>query len=174
MWRHVLGFALSLLVTPAAWASGAGQFGFVGMNGQPMPLALFEGRALLVANVGSVCDLGPEYYRLQALWERFRDRGLVVIGVPSADFETASRDRRYCALDPSLDFPMTRLEAVTGERAHPFYRWVAERYGLRGVPEGEFAKILIDPEGALMEVWQPATQADSPELARAIEAVLPR
>jgi glutathione peroxidase len=172
--RRAILALLLLLAPPALAAEGAGAFAFVGRDGADLALARFAGQAVLVVNTDSMCELKPPYYDLQTLWERYRGRGLMVIAVTSTDFETASDAKRICALDPSLDYAVTRAERVVGAAAHPFYRWVAAAYGPTGVPRGDFAKVLLDPEGAIMAVWQAGTAFDSPELAGAIEAVLPR
>lgn len=183
VWRRrflggVLAIAALFVAEGGAVAATAFDFDFVAIDGKPLPLAEFQGKALLVVNTASYCDYTGQYDGLQALWERYRDRGLVVLGVPSNDFgEQEPGDeaaiKAFCAFNFDLDFPMTRKLEVVGAGAHPFFRWIAAELGDRGVPRWNFTKFLVAPDGAIAGVWASAVEPDSAELARAIEAVLP-
>jgi glutathione peroxidase len=174
-----VALALVCVAVPAiAAARGAFDFEFVAIDGKPMPLAAFRGKALLVVNTASYCDYTGQYDGLQALWDRYRARGLVVIGVPSNDFGNQepgeeSAIQEFCAFNFDLNFPMTRKLTVIGKDAHPFFQWIAAEMGNRGVPQWNFTKFLIAPDGAIMDVWPSRVEPLSTELANAIEAVLP-
>lgn len=120
----------------------------------------------------------PQYQGLQALWERYRDRGLVVLGVPSNDFggqEPGSEPeiRQFCETMFGVDFPLTAKQAVSGPSAHPFYRWVVESAGEAAAPRWNFHKYLIDGEGRLAAVWPSRTGPEDPAVTQAVEAALP-
>lgn len=177
--RLALALPLAVLAGRARAArASAFDFDFVAIDGKPMPLETFRGKALLVVNTASYCGFTGQYDGLQALWDQYRDKGLVVIGVPSNDFgqqepgqEAAIQE--FCAFNFDLNFPMTRKLTVIGKDAHPFFQWLAAEMGNRGVPRWNFTKYLIDPEGAVMGVWPSEVEPQSAELVAAIEAVLP-
>jgi glutathione peroxidase len=153
-------------------------FAFVAIDGAPMPLDSFRGKALLVVNTASYCGYTGQYDGLQALWDAYRDRGLVVIGVPSNDFGNQepgaeAEIQQFCAFNFDLNFPMTRKLTVIGKDAHPFFQWIAAEVGERGVPRWNFTKFLIAPDGVIMGVWPSDVEPLSDELSNAIQAVLP-
>ncbi|MFM2045864.1 MAG: hypothetical protein RLY86_4440 [Pseudomonadota bacterium] len=168
--------AMSAHASAASGApSGAHQFTFHRIEGGDLPLSDYAGKAVLVVNTASLCGFTPQYKGLQTLWEMYRDKGLVVLGVPSNDFGgqeagTEAQIQEFCAVTFAVDFPMTGKSVVKGDDAHPFYRWAAAE---KGAPRWNFHKYLIGPDGALVGAYGSHTAPDSPELRRAVEAVLP-
>lgn len=164
---------------PAAQAANAWDFSFVGNDGQPLPLAQFKGKAVLVVNTASQCGFTPQYKGLEALAEKYRERGLVVLGVPSNDFggqePGSSADiKEFCELNYGIQFPLTEKVTVVGDDAHPFYRWATAVLGPLAKPRWNFHKYLIAPDGRLVDWFSTVTAPDSPRIIKGIEAVLPR
>jgi glutathione peroxidase len=130
---------------------------------------------VLVVNTASLCAFTPQYEGLQALYDRYREAGLVVLAVPSDSFrqELGSEEevRDFCELTFGLDLPMTEITDVAGRDAHPFYRWLAEAHGV--APAWNFAKVLIGPDGAYVADWGPTVAPGAREIADRIEALLP-
>jgi glutathione peroxidase len=132
-------------------------FTFKGLDGGEILLASYSGHPLLVVNTASLCGYTPQYAGLQALWTRYRDKGLIVLGVPSNDFGgqepggahdiNATAQGQY-----HVTFPITEKVAVKGKEAHPFYRWAATERPLEG-PRWNFHKYLVGPDGALAGAW---------------------
>jgi glutathione peroxidase len=152
-------------------------FEFRTIRGEALPLSQFEGRVVLVVNTASRCGLTPQYRELQGLWERYRTRGLVVLGVPSNDFgaqEPGSEAEilSFCEVNYDIDFPLTEKQAVLGEAAHPFYRWVVETAGEAAAPRWNFHKYLIGPEGELVNVYGSRVSPLDAALVREIESLL--
>ena len=113
-----------------AAAENAHSFAFTSIDGAPLPLSGWAGRPVLVVNTASYCGYTPQYRNLEALWQRYRDRGLVVFGVPSNDFGrqepgSAAEIKEFCVTNYAIDFPLAEKCRVIGGEAHPFYRWVA-------------------------------------------------
>ncbi len=134
------------------------QFEFRTIRGEALPLSSFEGQPVLVVNTASQCGLTPQYRELQGLWERYKGKGLVVLGVPSNDFGaqepgTETEIVEFCEVNYSVDFPMTEKQVVIGGEAHPFYQWVVEIAGEDAAPKWNFHKYLIGPEGELVNVF---------------------
>ncbi len=172
--RRILAFLAALLAALPALA--AGPFSFASIDGGTIDTAEWRGRPVLVANTASLCGFTPQYDALQALYDRYRDRGLVVLAVPSDDFrqELGSNDevREFCAVNFDLDLPMTEITHVRGPQAHPFYRWLRQAHGFE--PRWNFNKVLIGPDGALVATWGSTVSPTAAPIRSAIEALLPR
>ena len=139
-------------------ADNAHRFAFTSIDGEELPLDGWRGHPVLVVNTASYCGYTPQYRDLEALWQRYRDRGLIVLGVPSNDFGqqepgSAAEIKQFCETHYAVDFPLTQKYPVVGGEAHPFYRWIAESLGEAGIPRWNFHKYLIDPEGELAGAW---------------------
>jgi glutathione peroxidase len=154
------------------------RFEFASIDGDPLPLDAWRGRLVLVVNTASFCGYTPQYRELEALWQRFRDRGLVVLGVPSNDFGqqepgSATEIKKFCSSNYSVDFPLTEKCRVIGAAAHPFYRWVAETLGEAGTPRWNFHKYLIGPDGQLAGTWPTQVSPADARITGEIEGLLP-
>ena len=153
------------------------QFEFKSLDGAPLPLSAWRGRPVLVVNTASYCGYTPQYRDLEALWQRYRDRGLVVLGVPCNDFGaqepgSAGEIKQFCETNYQIDFPLTEKVKVLGVQAHPFYRWVGAVLGEGALPRWNFHKYLIGPDGQLAGAWPtPVRPADS-AITSEIEAAL--
>lgn len=155
----------------------AHDYGFASIDGGELPLAAWRGRPVLVVNTASFCGYTPQYKALEALWRSYRDRGLVVLGVPSNDFGaqepgSEAEIKTFCE-GYAVSFPMTRKAKVMGREAHPFYRWLQGELGERGVPRWNFHKFLIDGEGRAAGAWPSSTDPQAKDIAAAIDAALP-
>jgi glutathione peroxidase len=142
-----------------------------------LPLAIYRGKVLLVVNTASRCGFTHQYGDLQAVWDSYRGRGLVVLGVPSNDFGaqepgTEKEIKTFCQVNFDVDFPMTTKVHVKGDNAHPFYKWAGGQVGMAGVPQWNFHKYLIGPDGALIDWFSTPTAPTSGKIKRAIEAQL--
>ncbi|MCW5750329.1 MAG: glutathione peroxidase [Alphaproteobacteria bacterium] len=184
MWLARIGFALlallaaGILPTGRAEAMSAHDFTFRAIEGGELPLGSFRGKAVLVVNTASQCGFTPQYAGLQELWRRYRERGLVVLGVPSNDFGgqepgSAAEIKAFCEVNFDVDFPLTDKQRVIGADAHPFYRWIARELGEGQLPRWNFHKYLVAPDGSLAGTFPTRVRPDAPELIRAIEEVLP-
>jgi glutathione peroxidase len=178
-----LGLFALLMLAPAAANGGAAatahDFAFTAIEGEPLPLASFKGKTVLVVNTASFCGFTRQYAGLQEVWERYRDRGLVVLGVPSNDFGgqepgSEAEIKKFCEVNFDVDFPLTEKERVVGPDAHPFYRWAAEQLGPAAAPRWNFHKYLVGPDGRLVAWFPTKTEPTAPEVSEAVEVSLPR
>jgi len=182
--RHILVAGAALLASPAcAAAQTAGMshmtayaFSFKGLDGGDIALAAYAGRPILVVNTASLCGYTPQYAGLQTLWTRYRDKGLMVIGVPSNDFGgqepgNASDIGKTALEEYRVTFPLSEKAIVKGAAAHPFYRWAAlERP--HDAPRWNFHKYLVGRDGHLKAGFTSATEPSDPSIIVAIETEL--
>ena len=147
------------------------------IDGQPQQLSDYKGKVLLVVNTASYCGLTPQYEGLEALYARYREQGLVVIGVPANDFGkqepgTEQEIKTFCTTRFSVDFPLASKEQVIGGEAHPFYKWAVAELGEDAAPKWNFHKYLIGKDGRIAGVFGSRTVPDAPELVQAVETAL--
>lgn len=178
--RLLLAVLALALIAPAAPAAerGAFAFAFTAIEGEPLPMSRFAGRPVLVVNTASLCGFTYQYAALQRLWERYRDRGLVVLGVPSNDFGAqepgSSREiKTFCETNFDVDFPLTEKVRVRGPEAHPLFAWLRRELGESVGPRWNFHKYLIGPAGEAVAAWPSTVEPDSAAIAGAIERLLP-
>lgn len=154
-------------------------FVFTAIDGTPLPLEDFRGRALLIVNTASRCGFNCQYAGLQEIWETYRDRGLVVIGVPSNDFgyqepKAEIELQRFCRDTYNVTFPLAEKTRVRGRDAHEFYKWAAETLGEKSKPRWNFHKYLANSDGRLVTSFAPTVTPRSRRLVVAIENALPK
>lgn len=148
------------------------------IDGTPQPLAAYRGRVLLLVNVASKCGYTPQYEGLEALYERYRERGFEVLGFPSNDFKsqepgTNAEIAEFCRSTYGVQFPMFAKLHVRGPDTHPLYRMLTGLPEPVGGPvEWNFQKYLIDRRGEVAARYAPATEPGDPELVAAIERLL--
>jgi glutathione peroxidase len=153
-------------------------FTFQSIEGDPLPLSNFKGKVLLIVNTASKCGFTPQYEGLQAIWDKYKDRGFVVLGVPSNDFgkqEPGNKDeiQEFCEVNFGINFPLTEKNSVSGKDAHPFYKWAKQELGFMAAPKWNFHKYLIDPEGKLVDWFATTTAPTSAKVTGKIESLLP-
>ncbi|WP_300033304.1 glutathione peroxidase [uncultured Roseobacter sp.] len=168
------GIALAALLSAGSACAGIGTHTFASIDGGTLDTADWAGQPVLVVNTASQCGYTGQYDGLQALYDRFREEGLVVIAVPSDDFsqelDSAEEVKEFCELNFAIDLPMADITRVRGRQAHPFYREVREETGF--VPRWNFNKVLIGPDGAVAGTWGAPVRPQSREITGAIEALL--
>lgn len=148
------------------------------IDGMPVGLSEYRGKALLIVNVASKCGFTPQYTGLEQLWKDYRDRGLVVLGFPCDQFgsqEPGSEEeiKNFCSLTYEVDFPLFAKIDVNGEQAHPLWKWLKqEKSGLLGIGgiKWNFSKFLVGRDGKVLKRFAPT---DTPQsLVADIEAAL--
>ena len=173
MQRLLTALLATLLAAPMATA-GALTGTFASIDGGTLSLEDWRGRPVLVTNTASRCAFTRQYDELQALYDRYRDRGLVVLAVPSNDFRqelaTAEEVKDFCEVNFGLDIPMTDITSVRGETAHPFYRALKAETDFE--PSWNFNKVLIGGDGHFVAAWGPTVRPDAGPIVERIEALI--
>lgn len=171
--QMILGLFLSLGMAMAAQA-GTRDAVFDNIDGGTLRLNDWAGQPVLVVNTASQCGFTYQYEGLQALYDRYKAQGLVVLAVPSDDFsqelDSAEEVKEFCEVAFGLDLPMADISHVRGDKAHAFYKAVRSQTGFE--PAWNFNKVLIGPDGAVLGTWSSAVKPGSGVLRRAIEPLL--
>ena len=147
------------------------------INGEELNIAGMNGKTILLVNVASNCGFTKQYDELQKLYDKYRDKGLIVIGVPSNQFGgqepgTESEIKDFCETNFNITFPITSKYDVKGSNAHPIYLWAKETYGKSAVPKWNFHKILINKEGKIEDTYLSFTNPLSNKITKKIEQIL--
>jgi glutathione peroxidase len=153
-------------------------FNATSLEGKPVALQEFNGKVMLVVNTASKCGFTPQYEGLEALYQKYRDRGLVVLGFPCNQFgeqEPGSADEigAFCQRNYGVSFPMFEKIDVNGEGAHPLYRWLKQTApGVLGTEriKWNFTKFLVDRRGSVVDRYAPTTKPA--DLSKDIETLL--
>ena len=148
------------------------------IHGQTVPLRQYEGKVLLIVNTASACGFTPQFGGLEALWRKYRDQGLVVVGFPSNEFgaqDPGSNDEisSFCELNYGVSFPMMAKVQVNGAEAHPLWQWLkAQAPGLLGskAVKWNFTKFLVGRDGQVRKRYAPTDTPESLE-ADIVEAL---
>jgi len=149
-------------------------FSIDSINGDKINLSKFEGKTILLVNVASKCGFTNQYTDLQNLYDLYKDRGFVIVGIPSNQFggqEPATEDeiKNFCETNFNINFPMTAKYDVKGKNAHPIYIWAEKSFGRSAVPKWNFHKILVNKEGKIEDTFASFTNPMSKKLIKKIE-----
>lgn len=172
-----------LLITSFSGFAAAGEknlhdFTIKAIDRSDMDLSQYKGKAVLLVNTASYCGFTPQYKGLQALYEKYRDEGLVVLGVPSNDFgsqEPGSEEniKRFCKVNYKVDFPLAKKMVVNGkEGTAPVYEWLAASLGDQSRPKWNFHKYLIGPDGQALAYFPSKIEPENQQITSAVEKAL--
>ena len=147
------------------------------INGNELDLSTFNGKTILLVNVASKCGFTKQYDDLQKLYDIYKDKGLVVIGVPTNQFGvqepgTETEIKNFCETNFNITFPMTGKYDVKGDSAHPIYLWAKDTYGKSTVPKWNFHKILINKEGKIDDTFASFTGPMSKKIINKLDQIL--
>ena len=146
------------------------------ISGDVINLNDFKGKPVLVVNTASYCGFTKQYSDMQDLWEKYKDKGLIVLGVPSNSFnqekKVNSEVKEFCEVNFNVNFPLTEITNVKGDNAHEIYKWAKDNYGKSAVPKWNFHKILINKNGKIIDTFSPFTNPLSKKVIKKIENFL--
>jgi len=151
----------------------ATDFTFKDVEGKVINLAEFKEKVIVVVNVASRCGFTNQYKGLQSLWSNYKDKGLVVVGVPSNNFRqepgTNAEIKNFCETTFGINFPITEKLNVIGADAHPFFLWAKKNHGSSAIPKWNFHKIIIGKSGKVVETFASITKPSSKKFISTIE-----
>ena len=152
-------------------------FSIKNIDGHTIKFSDYKEKAILLVNVASNCGFTKQYSDLQSLWDKYKDKGLIVLGIPSNQFgeqEPGSNAeiKEFCKVNFNINFPMTEKIEVKGNKAHPIYIWAKDNFGKSAVPKWNFHKILINKEGKVQNTYSSFTNPMSKKITSEIHKIL--
>ena len=146
------------------------------ISGELINLNDYRGKPVLIVNTASYCGFTKQYDDMQELWDKYKDKGLIVLGVPSNSFNQEKKInnevKEFCEVNFNVNFPLTEITNVKGDNAHEIYKWAKENHGKSAVPKWNFYKILINKEGKIEDTYASLTKPTSKKITRKIESLL--
>ena len=164
-------FAISFCVCAFA-ASSIYEFTLNSIDGQPAPLAAYKGKVLLLVNVASKCGFTPQYKELEAVYEKYKDQGLLVVGFPANNFMaqepgTNEEIKTFCSRTYNVTFPLYSKISVKGDDKAPLYQFLTDKTAnptTGGDIKWKFTKFLVGRDGKVLARFEPAVKPDAPNL----------
>jgi len=154
----------------------ATNFEFNGIDGDLIDISEYKNKVIVVVNVASRCGFTNQYEDLQELWTNYKNKGLIVIGVPTDNFKqepgTNKEIKDFCETTFGIDFPITEKINVIGKNSHPFYVWAKENYGRSAIPKWNFHKIIIGKNGKVVDTFASITKPTSNKFIKVIDQEL--
>ena len=151
-------------------------FNIESITGETINFQDYKNKVILIVNTASYCGFTKQYNELQELWDQYREKGLIVLGVPSNSFnqeKNANVDvKEFCEVNFNINFPLTSITEVKGENAHELFKWAKDNYGKPAIPKWNFHKILINKEGKIEDTFASFTKPMSKKILNKIEEIL--
>ena len=175
----LLAMIMSFFTTGVSgdYSKVAYDFNFNDLDGSILKLSEYKDKVIVVVNVASQCGFTKQYEDMQEVWEKYQQKGIVMLGVPSNDFGNqepgnSEEIKNFCEAKFGITFPMTEKVSVKGENAHPFYKWAKENYGSSAVPKWNFHKIIIGKNGKIEDTFVSITNPSSKKFINSLEKAL--
>jgi glutathione peroxidase len=176
----LLMFVLFCAVAVVAGDKSIYDFTLHSIDGQPAPLAAYKGKVVMLVNVASRCGFTPQYSALEAVYEKYKDRGFVIVGIPANNFGgqepgTNQEIKTFCSTKYHVTFPMMAKVSVKGDYQTALYQYLTDKSAnpkTGGEIQWNFTKFLVGADGHIVARFEPATTPDSPEVTGAIETAL--
>ena len=160
----------------ASEIGNAYNYDFVGIDGNTIKLSDYKDKIIVVVNVASRCGYTPQYEDLQLLWSTYKNKNLVVIGVPTNDFRQEPGSNKeikdFCETNFGITFPITEKISVIGSNSHPFYKWARKDFGIGAIPKWNFHKIIIGKNGKVVKTFSSITNPTSKKFLNVIENLI--
>ena len=149
---------------------------FDGIDGNQIKLSDYKDKVIVVVNVASRCGYTPQYEDLQTLYNKYKNKDLIVIGIPTNNFKqepgTNDQIKNFCETNFGITFPMTEKINVIGANSHPFYKWAKRDFGIGAIPKWNFHKIIVGKNGKIEDTFASFTKPTSKKFIRLIEKLI--
>mgnify|MGYP001447388053 FL=1 len=151
-------------------------FNIESINGELIDFKEYKNKVVIVVNTASYCGFTNQYQELQELWDNYKSKGLVVLGVPSNSFNQEKKNndqvKEFCEVNFNINFPLTTITEVKGDNAHDLFKWAKNNHGKSAIPKWNFHKILINKEGKVEDTFTSFTKPMSKKIVSKIENIL--
>ena len=145
-------------------------------TGEIIDLNQYKNNVILMVNTASYCGFTKQYADMQKLWDKYKNEGLVVIGVPSDSFnqekDEDSEVKEFCEVNFNINFPLTTITNVKGDNAHDIFKWAQKNYGNSAIPKWNFHKIIIGKDGKVAETFSSITKPSSKKFLKVIDQLI--
>ena len=146
------------------------------ISGEEIDFQKYRNKVILLVNTASYCGFTRQYDNLQKLWDKYKNDGLVVLGIPSNSFNQEKKSNeevnKFCEVNFNINFPMSEITEVKGDNAHAIFKWAEQNYGKSAIPKWNFYKILINKEGKIEDTYSSFTNPTSNKIVSKIEELL--
>ena len=146
------------------------------ITGETIDFNEYKNKVILIVNTASYCGFTKQYTDLQELWDKYKSRGLIVLGVPSNSFNQEknknSEVKEFCKVNFNINFPLSTITEVKVDKAHDLFKWAKNNHGKSAIPKWNFHKILINKEGKVEDTFTSFTSPMSKKLVDKIENIL--
>ena len=146
------------------------------ISGEIIDFNKYKNKVVLVVNTASYCGFTKQYEELQELWDIYKSKGLIVLGVPSNSFnqekKSNSEVKEFCEVNFNINFPLSNITEVKGKNAHELFKWAINNHGKSAIPKWNFHKILINKEGNIEDTFSSFTKPMSKKIINKIEDIL--
>ena len=146
------------------------------ITGKELDLNDYRNKVILLVNTASYCGFTKQYDDLQKVWDKYKNKNFIVLGVPSNSFnqemKTNNEVKEFCEFNFKINFPVTEITNVKGDNAHPIYKWASKKYGNSAVPKWNFHKILINSNGVIVDIYSSFTKPMSKRIIDKIEELI--
>ena len=146
------------------------------ITGEKIDFKEYENKVILVVNTASYCGFTKQYDELQQLWNNYRSKGLIVLGIPSNSFNQEKKNnsdvKEFCNVNFNINFPLSSITDVKGDNAHDLFKWAKKNYGKSAIPKWNFYKILINKRGKVEDTFSSFTRPMSKKIISKIENIL--
>ena len=136
----------------------------------------YKDKVILVVNTASYCGFTKQYEELQELWDTYKSKGLIVLGIPSNSFNQEKTNnleiKKFCEVNFNINFPLSTITEVKGKNAHDLFKWAEKNYGKSAIPKWNFHKILINKDGKIEDTFVSFTKPMSKKIVQKIEEIL--
>ena len=146
------------------------------ITGETIDFNEYKNKVILIVNTASYCGFTKQYTDLQELWDKYKSRGLIVLGVPSNSFNQEKNNnsevKEFCKVNFNINFPLSAITEVKGDNAHDLFKWAKNNHGKSAIPKWNFHKILINKEGKVEDTFTSFTNPMSKKIVSKIENIL--
>tara|TARA_B100001057_G_scaffold345885_1_gene347049 strand:- start:1188 stop:1733 length:546 start_codon:yes stop_codon:yes gene_type:complete len=146
------------------------------ISGETIHFSKYKNKVVLIVNTASYCGFTKQYDEMQELWDRYKSKGLIVLGIPSNSFnqekDNNAEIKEFCKVNFDINFPLSTITEVKGENAHDIFKWARENYGKSAIPKWNFHKILINKDGKIEDTYVSFTNPMSNKIISKIENIL--
>ncbi len=151
-------------------------FNIESISGEIINFKDYENKVVLIVNTASYCGFTNQYEDLQKLWDMYKSKGLIVLGIPSNSFNQEKKDnseiKKFCEVNFNINFPLSSITDVKGKNSHELFKWAEKNHGKSAIPKWNFHKILINKEGKIEDTFTSFTKPTSKKIIIKIENIL--